>query len=424
MKKCVSLESPKYSKLLFAACFAVYAASYVGRINYSAALVSIAAEGLFTKSHAGVIASVFFVAYGSCQVIWGFLGDRVSPFKMIITGTLFAALSNLAFSFSKSFLAMAVIWGINGVSHSMLWSPILRVLSNVINKDLRAKACLNLSLSLPAGTVLAYLTASVIIKFYNWRYVFSAAFAVLSLALCLFVFVLIKIRPHLSFTAAPLAEAAPPSEGSGIHKKKTLAVFLSSGLLFAVLPTALHGMLKEGITTWVPTMVTEVYGASASFSVFLSVFLPLFNATGAYLITPVYKGVMKKNEMTTAAFCMLVAAVPLTALLFMNRIAPLISVILMAAATAAAHTFNYMLITLVPVRFARYGRTATVTGLMNAAAYAGCAVSTYSFGAIAERLGWHCIVYVWLGLSFTAAAACIFIAKRWKYFCKNMEDKA
>lgn len=424
MKKYVSLESPKYSKLLFAACFAVYAASYVGRVNYSAALVSIVTEGLFTKSHAGVIASVFFVAYGSCQILWGFLGDRVSPFKMIITGTLFAALSNLAFPFSKSFLAMAVIWGINGVSHSMLWSPILRVLSTVINKDLRAKACLNLSLSLPAGTVLAYLIASVIIKFYNWRYVFLTAFAALSLALCLFVFVLIKIRSHLSFAAAPLAEDSPPPEKSGIHKKKTLAIFLSSGLLFAVLPTALHGMLKEGITTWVPTMVTEVYGTSASFSVFLSIFLPLFNATGAFLITPVYKGVMKKNEMTTAAFCMLAAAAPLTALLFMDKMAPFISVILMAAATAAAHTFNYMLITLVPIRFARFGRTATVTGLMNASAYAGCAVSTYGFGAIAERLGWHSIVYIWLGLCFAAAAICIFISNKWKFFYENMEDKA
>lgn len=421
MKKYANLESPKHSKLLFAACFVVYSASYIGRINYSAALVAIVSEGLFTKSQAGIIGSVFFIFYGACQVLWGYLGDKVSPFKMIITGTLFAAIFNFAFSYCESYLTMAVIWGLNGISHSMLWSPILRILSNVINKDLRAKSCLNLSLSLPLGTILAYLISSLIIKYFGWKYVFSAASFILIAAMGFFILVLLIIRPHLTLTASPSPNVKAQSFGD-VHRKKLLTLLISSGLIFAILPTALHGVIKEGITTWVPTMVSETYGTSASFSIFLMIFLPIFNASGAYLIYPIYNSIMKKNEITTAAFCMLFAVIPITALLLMDKTAPIISVILMAMVTTATHAFNYMLITLVPVKFALFGKTATVTGIMNSSAYAGCAASTYGFGLIAEKLGWQMIVYIWLCLSFITFIICISLARRWRIFNKSMED--
>ena len=419
VKKHVSLESPQYSKLLFIACFVIYAASYVGRINYSAALAAIVSEGLFTKAAAGIIGSVFFFTYGSFQVLWGFLGDRLSPFKMIAIGTFFAAVANLTITFCDSHITMAVVWGFNGVAHSMLWSPILRIFSNVICKEQRAKACLNISLSLPVGTVAAYLIATVVIKYAQWRFVFTAASVILFGALLFFIFVLMKIRGHLSYNDTPL------SEMKATDKNKTLpnglwSVFLVSGLLFAILPTMLHGLLKEGITVWVPTMLTEIYGTSAAYAVFITIFLPLFNAIGAYIISPIYKRVMKKNEMSTAALCMIAAVVPLSALIWMAKMPPLLSVVLLATVTMITHTFNYMLITLVPVRFARYGKTATVTGILNASAYAGCALSTYGFGYIADRLGWRDTIFIWLGVALAIALICLALSKKWKRFSDSM----
>ncbi len=420
-KKYVSLDDPRYSKLLFFACFIIYAASYVGRINYSAALAAIISEGLFTKAAAGIIGSVFFFTYGGCQVLWGFLGDRLSPFKMILTGTFFAALANLTISFCHSYIAMAVVWGLNGAAHSMLWSPILRLFSSVICKEQRAKACLNLSLSLPTGTVAAYLIATVIIKYAQWRYVFTAASFILFGALSFFIFVLLKIKGHLTYSDAPLSEMKTPAS-KALHGG-LWSVFLVSGLLFAIIPTMLHGLIKEGISVWVPTMLTETYGTSASYAIFITVFLPLFNATGAYLVSPVYKGIMKKNELSTAALCVGAAIVPLIALTWMSEMPPVISVILLATVTTIMHTFNYMLITLVPIRFARCGKTATVTGILNASAYAGCALSTYGFGLIADRLGWRDTIFIWLGIALFIAMICLALSKKWKRFSDSMEKE-
>ena len=56
------------------------------RINYTAALTAIVADGVFSKPHAGFIGTVYFFCYGAGQIFSGILGDRVSPYKMIGTG--------------------------------------------------------------------------------------------------------------------------------------------------------------------------------------------------------------------------------------------------------------------------------------------------------------------------------------------------
>ena len=172
MKTQQYLESKKYSSLVFIACFIAYAASYVGRINYSAALPDILEEGLFTKSQAGIIGSAFFIVYGFFQIINGFLGDKISPFKMIILGTFLSAGANTVMTFCTTNVSMAIVWGFNGFALSLLWAAILKILANIINYDMRSKACLNISATLPIGTVLAYILASVSINFFNWKYVF------------------------------------------------------------------------------------------------------------------------------------------------------------------------------------------------------------------------------------------------------------
>ena len=77
MNKQLYLEDHGKSRLVFIACFAAYTASYVGRINFSAALSAIVSSGLFSKPEGGLIGSAFFVVYGVFQIINGFLGDKI-----------------------------------------------------------------------------------------------------------------------------------------------------------------------------------------------------------------------------------------------------------------------------------------------------------------------------------------------------------
>ena len=85
-------KEKKTAVFLAALCFASYAVSYIGRMNYSAALPGMLAEGALSKKQGGVIAAAYFASYGAGQLLNGFLADRGNPKIQVSAGLAGSAL--------------------------------------------------------------------------------------------------------------------------------------------------------------------------------------------------------------------------------------------------------------------------------------------------------------------------------------------
>ncbi|WP_178669425.1 MFS transporter [uncultured Eubacterium sp.] len=404
-----TLEDIKKSRLIVIALWLIYASAYFGRTCYSAAIASIVSNGVYTKSEIGLVGTAFFICYGAGQIISGFAGDRVNPFAMILFGILGSSACCFSMAFTKSLSLMAVIWGINGIFQSMLWAPLLRVFSQTINSKLREKAVLNIALSLPVGTVCAYLCSTLIIKYSSWKNIFICGGSVVLTA---FLFGLLSVI----CSEKSMTRVSVKTEKSDKNaRSEFLPVIISSGLLIIIMPSFLHGMMRDGITNWVPTMITEEYGVLPSFSVFLTIVLPIFNAFGAYIITPLYKR-LGCNETKTAGICAIFAIIPMTLLLFIGKIPVIVSIILLALTTMSMYSLNYIIISRVPVRFAESGHTSSVTGILNSFAYIGCAVSSYGFGAISQKAGWNSVIVIWIISALLTSLFAFSANGKWKKF--------
>lgn len=410
------LKSNKKSKLLVAALWLVYAASYFIRTCYAAAIAPIVNDGHFNKGEIGLVGTAFFICYGVGQLISGLIGDKVNPFFMIVFGAAAGGLCCFLMPLADSFVLMLIIWGINGFFQSMLWSPILRIFSETIDKSLSKKAILNISLSLPVGTVCAYLISTFIIKYSGWQLVFVCGGIVIVLSAIFLLWTLAYAKKDFVKARLQLAEVNNHSETTN-SRKSLVGLAVLSGLFVIVVPSFLHGMMRDGITNWVPTMITELYGVSPSFSVFLTIVLPIFNSFGAYAVVPLYKK-LGENEMKTAAVIAIMALAPLLLLLFMNRLPVYVIIVLLALTTSVMYALNYLIISLIPVRFSKYSFTSGVSGILNSAAHIGCAVSSYGFGAVAEKAGWNAVIIVWIAAALMTALFSFLSNIKWKKFIK------
>jgi sugar phosphate permease len=61
---------------------------YLGRVNLAAALPDIEADLSLAKSQVGVFVTGFFWAYALGQLLYGQLGDRLSPRRFVFVGML------------------------------------------------------------------------------------------------------------------------------------------------------------------------------------------------------------------------------------------------------------------------------------------------------------------------------------------------
>ena len=409
------LKNYKKSKLIVAVLWVVYASSYFIRTCYAAAIAPIVSEGNLDKGEIGLVGTAFFICYGVGQLISGLIGDKVNPFFMIIFGAATGGLCCFLMPLAGNFILMLLIWGINGFFQSMLWSPILRIFSETIDKSLSKKAILNISLSLPVGTVCAYLASTFIIKYSNWKLVFICGGIVIVLSAVSVILAFTYSKNDLMKTKKQIAVDHKTALSNG--KQSLLSMALLSGLFVIIMPSFLHGMMRDGITNWVPTMISELYGVSPSFSIFLTIVLPIFNSFGVYAVVPLYKK-LGENEMKTAGVIGMVALVPLLLLLFINKLPVYVIIILLALTTSIMYALNYLIISLVPVRFSKFSCTSGVSGILNSAAHIGCAISSYGFGAVSEKAGWNAVIFIWIAAALLTAVFSFLSNIKWKSFIK------
>ncbi len=82
------------------------------------------------------------------------------------------------------------------------------------------------------------------------------------------------------------------------------------------------------------------------------------------------------------------------------------------------HGVNYMIITRLPARFARYGKVSTASGLLNTFVYLGSAASTYGFGAVTDRFGWQASLCCFAAAGVLGAALNAWAIPKWRRFSR------
>ncbi len=407
------IDSPAYVKKLFWLCWLVYCTSYIGRLNYSAAMTVMINENVLDSGQAGFISMLYFFAYGIGQMINGFLGDRINPKRMILIGIGASAVANACMGLSRNFVVMALIWGINGYFQAMIWAPIIRIFAEMLSEDDKIKCSVNISSSGVVGTLLSYLLSAVLIAHFHWKSVFFVASILLFLVTVVFWF---EFQSILTFSNRN-SEGKSDREGMEPIKEKEgqridfKTLLFGSEILFILIPIIIHGVLKDGVTAWVPTYISSNFGLAPSFSILLTTILPIANLTGAYAGWAIYRK-MKGNIAKSNMVFFIGSAASLILLLAFGKVSAVLTVVLLAVITSSMMAVNTLSISIYPLKFEKDGRVSSVSGFLNAMAYIGTAFSTFAIGLIVKYRGWQDTIFTWLAMTIIAAAICFIAVKK------------
>ncbi len=418
MKSRKTLTNEKSSNAVFLACWLVYAVAYITRNTYSVTIVVLTGASLLTETQSGLISTCYFAAYGAGHLINGILADKISPRFMMIFGIAGTVCANLLMAAAApNFAAMLVIWSLNGFLEAMLWAPIVRILSGMIAEKKRLSSIANMSTSKPAGVIAAYLLSSVCSYLgLPFRVIYFIAAGVGALSCIAFA-----LTYHKAFSAPDVVEAEPelkPKDEGG-KKGSLLTLLASAGALVFVIPVVFHGMMNDGLLSWVPTLIRDSYEISDGFSTLLTVLLPIANIVGALIANFVIGRFFKQNHASVGVLFMALSMIPTVLFLDPSSVPLAGGVICLIFISLLMTAFNHIFSTLVPAQFAPYGRASTVSGIINSLIYAGCAVSTYVFGSVSERIGWGATVAIWLSLMAASSVILLFAIRPWGRFLKT-----
>ncbi|MBE6769613.1 MAG: MFS transporter [Ruminococcaceae bacterium] len=410
----------KYAWLMLLSFGFTYLFFYNGRQNINLVLPLMKQEFQSDLGTLGVVSSALFWSYAFGQLVSGRLGSFFGYKKLMIFGVAASAVLNVLISFQQSLVVIAILWGLNGFFQAMVWSNGVGVINKWWPKEKRGFASGLATAFSGVAQAVTYLTVNwclILNPEWSWRAGFR--FPIIPMVLILIVFILFfKEKPEdvgLKPFEEPDKELASNDAAleAEIAKKGFLypykLLFSEPKVILFCLISAIAGIGRYGLLTWIPTYFTEELGLTLKDDMFTYIVLPLGQACAMFVFPfitdKIFKG--KREPMLILAsivaflgmicFPFFKTQIPATIMLFVVGVFSMVTGVIWAIAGDMGGK----------------ALSSTVVGVLDWAVYMGAAIQASVFGFVKDSFGWPAI-FITIGCLYIILLVLTLFARKMK----------
>ena len=397
-------------------CWLVYACSYIGKVNYAANINQIMDFYHVDHSSAGLVSTFFFFAYGVGQIVNGLCCKKYNLKWIIFASLLTSGAVNLIVGISDNFTFIKYLWMINGFSMSVLWPSLIRLLSESLPQKDMPRASMLMGTTVATGTFIVYGLSALFVKI-NFRLTFYVATAVFFVVACvwiLFVSGLVKKSKEEWDEEKDLPTA--------VKERGRRETFGKSALLLMIITLGVYGvatnLIKDGLTTWIPSILKEQYSLDSSFSIILTLLLPVVSIFGNAFAVNVHK---KISDYVLQCAVMFLCAGGIIGVVIgcvsLNQF--WLTLLGFTIVCFLVSSCNSVITSIFPLFMKRQLNSGFIAGILNGCCYVGSTLASYGLGVVADNHGWIAVFWVLLAVCI---AVCV-IAGAYSLIKKNLMRK-
>lgn len=369
-----------------------YMVSYITRINYGAIISEMEQATSFSKSMLSMALTGSFITYGAGQIVSGICGDKFSPKKLVSMGLCATVLMNLLIPLCNNPYQMTAVWCANGFAQAFMWPPIVKLMTTLLTEEDYKKTTVTISFGSSFGTIAVYLLSPMFILSFGWKSVFLFS------GVCGLFMIVIWNRCCKDIAPVKENKTRPAA-------RPKYRMLFTPHMLCIMAAIVLQGMLRDGVTTWMPSYISETYALGSAISILTGVVLPVFSIVCFRISSELYRKVFI-NPLVCAGVIFAAGTVSATLLFLLSGQHAAFSVVFSALLTGCMHGVNLMLICMIPPYFEKHGNVSTVSGVLNSCTYVGSALSTYGIALISEQYGWNTTIFIWILIALFGTLLC------------------
>ena len=364
-------------------CWLVYTIAYLGRYSYNANISLIMDDFHINHATAGIVTTCFFFAYGIGQVVNGIFCARYNKKYLFPTVLLLSSVLNLLATLVP-FHLFKYMWLVNGFLQAFLWSSIINILGDYLDSDHMTRALVIMGTSATAGTIFAYGISAFFVWLGNYRimFVFAAIMMTLIGAIWLFAF-----KPGQKQIAEEQIEKQENKGGI----KTVFAMFIVLAF-FAVI----NNLVKDGLNTWVPAILTKEYNMKDEVAILSSVVLPLLGTFGAIVAVKLNQYIKDFVKMSAVLF--VASALIIVGIMTLGSHSAVMMIACFGIVLCLMHAVNNVVTSIAPLKMRDKVNPGKIAGILNGFCYLGSTISSYGLGIIADNMGWQSVFMLLLVL--------------------------
>jgi OPA family glycerol-3-phosphate transporter-like MFS transporter len=264
-----------------------------------------------------------------------------------------------------------------------------------------------MSMTLVVGYSVSWSASTIIKTFLDWHYVFlipalfSGIFSVIWL-------ILYKKEQKLPAFGKNTLTSNFRSLFSMKYFPVTVILMLVVGLF--------HGIIKESINTWLPTMMDSFGSFSLSSTLGVLVVVPVVNFIGIVLM----RTIMSRGRLNSfyTIFILLLISLGISLLASFLSFSTIALIVMTVALSGLTFASNPVLTAFFPIEFAKWNCVSTVAGTVDCVIYLGAALSSPLTGFLANGSDWSRVTVMWSVVLFIAVIASAILKKTSSAFFK------
>ena len=387
--------------MLILLCWIIYTASYVGKLNYAANINLIMEYYSVSHAEAGLVSTTFFFSYGIGQVVNGIFCKKYNVKWAVAIGIFMATLSNLLIGTVNSFELIAPMWLVNGAALSLLWPSLIRLLSECLGYKDMARASVIMGTTTAIGTFIIYGSSAALALVTDFRASFMVAATVLLATLVLWLSTVDKFSQRVKAETAAEERAARASGAATGGSTAGKRVIWLTVVMLAICGITTN-FVKDGLTTWVPSILKEKYMLGDALSILLTLALPVVTLFGNAFAVKVHKII--PDFLYQCALMFTVSGAIIGAIIaLIDGEGFVLPLIFFAAVCFLVGANNSLITSIFPLFMKGKINSGAIAGVLNGFCYVGSTVSSYTLGLIADHSGWTGVFVLLLATALTTA---------------------
>lgn len=372
-------ENKRQTTLIFL-CWFAYFTSYLGRYSYNANIIPIEQAFGVTHAQSGLVVTFYFFSYGASQIVHSLFCKKY-PFRYVITAAMsVAAAVNLAIGFGLRFGAMKYAFVLNGMAQAALWPSIVTILSRNLSEKNVKKSAFAMTTPVATGTLAIYGISAVCARYGGYKIPFIISGTVLAAIAAIWFFSYGKLASDCYKTE----KAEEKGETTAFKSKRS--EYLPTILLLMSFCVIVN-LFKDGLQTWLPSLLKESFGLGDSLSLFLTLALPVFGMLGS-LFCAFFHTIVPDFVLQVGINFMLVSLLMVAVMLLIGTPLYILVLICFSLVMFLAHGSNNVMTSVAPLTLRGKVDPGKLAGILNGCCYVGSTISSYGLGAIADAKGW------------------------------------
>ena len=239
----------------------------------------------------------------------------------------------------------------------------------------------------------------------SWTCIFYVASAVVGVVAVLW---------FVGMSTINKSEKDNKAENKTNTKKLSLTPAFVMGVAVILVSAVTNGFIKDGVTTWVPSILKEEFGVPSSLSIIVTLLLPVLSIFGASLVKVLHKKQKNENALNGIFYLATMVLVGLIILTLNLKSAPL-TLVLFGGIACLMAAVNNVITSVVPLYSRDKIDSGLSAGLLNTFCYVGSTLATSLLGKIADTKGWNDVfvcILIFTVVSFIVCSVSVVLKRK------------